>query len=102
MPVAYPFLRVEEGTKKEAEEFPNDEGIIANTFITRSLQQAEKSADCKNEHTEGEASPNGNRKILSDLERCAKGYDSRSIDEASDHPEKKPYEDNVEGGRREL
>jgi hypothetical protein len=39
--VAYPFLRVEEGTKKEAEEFPNDEGIRANTFITRSLQPYE-------------------------------------------------------------
>src|SRR5712691_10702477 len=37
-------------------------------------QQAEKSADGKNEHTEGEASPNGTRKIRSDLGRCAQGY----------------------------
>src|SRR5579859_4588449 len=39
--VTYLSLRVEEGTKQEAEEFPGDEGIIANTFITRSLQQYE-------------------------------------------------------------
>ena len=52
--------------------------------------------DGKNEHTEGEASPNGTRKILSDLGRCAQGDDSRSIDEASDHPENEPDEDNAE------
>jgi hypothetical protein len=40
-PVAYPSLRVEEGTKKRAEEFPCDEVIIPNTYITRSLQQYE-------------------------------------------------------------
>jgi hypothetical protein len=39
--VAYPFLRVEEGTKKQAEEVPSDEGGLSNTFITRSLQQYE-------------------------------------------------------------
>jgi hypothetical protein len=40
-PVAYRSLRVEEGTKKQAEEFPNDEVGLLNTFITRSLQQYE-------------------------------------------------------------
>jgi len=39
--VAYRSLRVEEGTKKYAEEVPCDEGVIANTFITRSLQHYE-------------------------------------------------------------
>jgi hypothetical protein len=39
--VAYLSLRVEEGTKKQAEEFPYDEGIITNPFITRSLQPYE-------------------------------------------------------------
>jgi hypothetical protein len=39
--VAYPSLRVEEGTKKKAEEFPSDEVDLSNTFITRSLQQYE-------------------------------------------------------------
>jgi hypothetical protein len=39
--VTYPSLRVEKGTKKEAEEFLRDEGSIANPFITRSLQQYE-------------------------------------------------------------
>jgi hypothetical protein len=41
--VAYLPLRVEEGTKKQAEEFPSDEGIIPNPFIMRSLQQHEYS-----------------------------------------------------------
>jgi hypothetical protein len=39
--VAYPSLRVEEGTKKQAEEFPSDEVDVSNTFTTRSLQQYE-------------------------------------------------------------
>src|SRR6266699_628428 len=39
--IAYRSLRVEKGTQKQAEEFPCDEGIIPNTFITRSLQQYE-------------------------------------------------------------
>jgi hypothetical protein len=40
--VAYPSLRVgEKGTKKRAEEFPCDEGIISTPIITRSLQQDE-------------------------------------------------------------
>jgi hypothetical protein len=39
--VAYRSLRVEEGTKKKAEEVPNDEVGLSNPFIKRSLQQNE-------------------------------------------------------------